>query len=250
MARRHWLDPLARRLLIATGQLPGAIPARQTGRPPDRWAGLASGPAPGLAHADVDHADVDHAEQVERDLLALKLRGNPKLRLRTAAEVRHAAALGWCLDVNRATAGDWLRLPGCSLDQADLLLRSRAEGWSCSGPQDLQELLALEDAQILSWLPVLAFRGAGDAAPRAGLPPLRINQASDQRLRRQLGLSEACCQRLLRERALAPFRSLADLRQRLQLPEPQLEAWIGRLSFQPGSASPLLPPAPRRRGQV
>jgi hypothetical protein len=36
----------------------------------------------------------------------------------------------------------------------------------------------------------------------------------------------------------------------LQLPEPQLEAWIGRLSFQPGSASPLLPPAPRRRGQV
>jgi DNA uptake protein ComE-like DNA-binding protein len=67
-------------------------------------------------------------------------------------------------------------------------------------------------------------------------------------LRRQLNLSEACCQRLMRERAIRPFRSLEDLRRRLGLSDPLVEGWIGRLSFQPGLGSPLLPPSVRQRG--
>lgn len=110
MAGRHWLDPLARRLLVAAGQLP----------PPPRVAPIAL-----AGQAD---------ETVERELLALKLAQNPKLRLRDAAEVHHAAALGWTLEVNVAATGDWLRLPGCRPDQVDRLIRLRRDGVQWSGP--------------------------------------------------------------------------------------------------------------------
>ena len=98
MARGHWLDPFARRLLEATGQLPQRPPAApQTAPQPD--------------------------PQIERELLALRLRQQPEHRLRSADEAHHAAALGWRLDVNRASADDWLRLPGIQPAQVDLLLR-------------------------------------------------------------------------------------------------------------------------------
>ena len=93
MARRHWLDPLARQLLRATGQLPQ--PAA----------------APGAASQAASPAD-DHASSVERELLLLRLRQDPGCALRTGEEVVQAAALGWRLDVNRASASDWRRLPG------------------------------------------------------------------------------------------------------------------------------------------
>jgi DNA uptake protein ComE-like DNA-binding protein len=249
MARRHWLDPLARRLLIATGQLADASPAQPWPRRLIRTRPISGGDLPAEGCDDLAAASGHHAEQVERELLELKLRGNPGLRLRNAEEVRHAAALGWCLDVNRAAAADWLRLPGCGLNQADRLLRSQAEGQQLTGAEDLRRLLDLTEAEISSWLPVLVFHCFNDAPRPKGPPPLRINQASDQLLRRQLNVSDACCRLLLRERAIRPFRNLEDLRQRLRLPVPQVEAWIGRLSFEPGLASPLLPPAPHQPGE-
>ena len=88
MARGHWLDPLARSLLEVTGQLPRR-------------------PKPAEAMA-VDATAAD--DPVERDLLELKLRQDPQRRLHDPSEVRLAAALGWRLDVNRASADDWLRL--------------------------------------------------------------------------------------------------------------------------------------------
>ncbi|NDG74850.1 MAG: hypothetical protein EBX49_05835, partial [Synechococcaceae bacterium WB8_1B_136] len=110
MARGHWLDPLARRLLEATGQL---APRPRSNRQPMATA--------------MDHASAtDHAKAVEQELLALKLSQDPTRRLQDAQEVRHAAALGWRLDVNRASAADWLRLPGISAPQVDLLLRLQA----------------------------------------------------------------------------------------------------------------------------
>ena len=55
MARRHWLDPLARRLLIATGQIPAAaaLAARQ-------------------AALEAAARQADHAAEVERELGELK----------------------------------------------------------------------------------------------------------------------------------------------------------------------------------
>ncbi len=225
MAQRHWLDPLARQVLRAAGQIPA--PSRQ---PPPPVSGDAL-------------PDQFRQEQVERDLLALKLQQNPALRLEDAAAVERAAALGWRLDVNRATAADWLRLPGLGPAQVDLLLRLQAGGVQLSGSDDLQRVLELPDAVVQAWLPLLEFRWYGEPAMPAG-PPSRIdlNRASPRELE-SLGLGPERLSRLLRERSRSPFLDLADLQQRLQLPAALVESWIGRVQFRPGPAGPVLPPA-------
>ncbi|PTU03606.1 hypothetical protein DBR45_06215, partial [Pseudomonas sp. HMWF031] len=83
MARRHWLDPLARKVLQAIGDLP-ADPVRP-----------AAAPTPRNEEAS------------------------------------------WCIDVNRATADDWRRLPGCSEAMVDLLLRLQQGGVQFSQLEDL-----------------------------------------------------------------------------------------------------------------
>lgn len=229
MAQRHWLDPLARRLLQATGQIPPAPKA------PAQPAGLQRAePQPGLLE------NAPEGEAVERDLLALKLRQNPGLRLANSDEVRHASALGWRLDVNRATRADWLRLPGMDAQHVDLLLRLQAGGVQLSGPEDLQRLLELPAAVVAAWLPLLEFRWYGEppAAPSEGR--LDLNQARLPDLQ-ALGLSPERSQRLLRERTRAPFRDLADLQQRLQLPPSLVESWIGKVRFGSGPIGPVLP---------
>ena len=224
MARRHWLDPLARRLLIASGQI----------KPPDSGAGGAgSGSAP--------TAENHHDDAVERDLLALRLAQNPALALRNATEVRHAAALGWSLDVNRATAADWGRLPGCGREQIDLLLRLQKGGVQLSGPEDLRAVLELDAARLASWLPLLRFRWYGEPAAAAGPVPLAVNLASARELAALPELTAERCARLLRERARGSFRDLADLRDRLGLPPAVVEQWIARVSFEPGRPGPDLP---------
>lgn len=242
MAQRHWLDPLARQLLIACGQLRPARPSPSPGR-----ATRGSSPSwqPALGVGSGDRAAREREQAIERDLLALQLHHQPGRRLRSEEEVRHAAALGWRLDVNRATAADWLRLPGCTPEQADLLLRLQAGGVQLSGPEDLQRLLALDPARLRSWLPLLEFRWYG-APPEPGMAAIAINAAPAAALRRLPDLGEKLLGRLLQERQRRPFTDLADLQQRLQLPPSQIEAWIGRLHFEPAPPGPSLPPAPRR----
>jgi DNA uptake protein ComE-like DNA-binding protein len=251
MADGHWLDPLARSLLEASGQLPArpkpaATQVNQSNRSDRQGApgqddqGTSSNAA--TANSTTANAASDpEAAAIERELLALKLRHNPGLRLTTAAEVRHAAALGWRLDVNRATAPDWLRLPGISPHQVDLLLRLQAGGVQLSGPDDLQQLLELPGAQIRCWEPLLLFRWYGEpATPQAR--QLDLNRASASQIPTALpGLTPERCQRLVRERQRAPFRDLADLQQRLQLPAAVVEELIGRVRFSQGPAGPLLP---------
>jgi DNA uptake protein ComE-like DNA-binding protein len=231
MARRHWLDPLARRLLIASGQIkPPAAPASSAGRAVG--AAASAGPSTAEAH---------HNDAVARDLLALRLTQNPALSLRDATEVRHAAALGWSLDVNRATAADWRRLPGCNSEQVDLLLRLQKGGVQLSGPEDLRAVLQLDAALLASWLPLLRFRWYGEPPAPTGPSPVAVNQASARDLANLPELTEERCARLVRERARGPFRDLADLRDRLGLPPAVAEQWIGRVSFEPGRPGPDLP---------
>ena len=242
MARRHWLDPLARRLLIASGQIkpPAADPVSGVGKTVGGATDGTAGPS---------QAEVLHNDAVDRELLALRLAQNPALPLRDATEVRHAAALGWSLDVNRATAADWRRLPGCSSEQVDLLLRLQKGGVQLSGPEDLRAVLQLDAALLASWLPLLRFRWYGEPPPPAGPVPVAVNQASARDLANLPELTEERCARLLRERARGPFRDLADLRDRLELPPAVAEQWIGRVSFEPGRPGPGRPPAqPARRG--
>ena len=75
MPRSHWLDPLARRVLQATGQLPAA-------------------PKPALPQPE-------------------PIAPEPP---------------AWVMDVNRASRDQWLQLPGCSQDMADLLVRLQRGG--------------------------------------------------------------------------------------------------------------------------
>lgn len=236
MAQRHWLDPLARRLLEATGQIPPRRPAGLA-RPPQPAGPAAAAPGP-AGRAEPDDA-------VERDLLALKLRHNPGLRLRSAAEVRHAAALGWRLDVNRATRGDWLRLPGLEPHHAELLLGLQKGGVQLSGPEDLERLLELPAPTVAAWQPLLEFRWYGTPATPQPEARLDLNQARPADLE-ALGLSPERIRRLLRERARAPFRHLADLQARLQFPPALVEGWIGRVRFGSGPSGPTLPGSPKR----
>jgi DNA uptake protein ComE-like DNA-binding protein len=225
MARRHWLDPLARRLLMVSGQLPA-----ENNKPA---AVNASSPL-----------ETDRS-QIERELLALKLSHEPTRPLGNAEEVHHAAALGWRLDVNRASANDWNRLPGIEAEQVDLLLRLQAGGVQLSGAEDLQRLLDLPASQLQDWLPVLLFRWYGEpASPPPAASRLDLNRAGSTQLER-LGLSAERLQRLLRERARRPFRDLADLQQRLHLPPDLVENWIGKVTFSASQAGPELPPARR-----
>jgi DNA uptake protein ComE-like DNA-binding protein len=210
MARRHWLDPLARRVLIATGHIPPA-------------SALASRRA-ALAEAARQAA---HDAAVDQELLLLK-----------------GACASGLVDVNRATASDWRQLPGCTAEQADLLLRLQAGGVQLSGPDDLQRLLRLEAETLRAWIPRLVFHWYGEPAPLP-IDLVAINQAGAAELRERLSLTPERLRRLQQERARAPFRDLADLQARLGLPAPLVEAWIGRLSFDP-PAPPAEPPPPAR----
>lgn len=235
MGRRHWLDPLARGLLNAAGQ----IQRQQDGAQPPALE-------PSATDGEGEAAGVAGDEEVERELLALRLRHQPSLRLRSADEVRHLAALGWRLDVNRATAADWLRLPGVTPEQVDLLQRLRAGGVQLSGPEDLQRVLGIGEEWIRCWEPLLAFRwyGADDGTAAS---PLDLNRADATAVRRRLDdWPPQRCDRLLQERRRGPFRDLADLQARLQLPAALVEDLIGRVCFGPGPVGPSLPPRPRR----
>jgi DNA uptake protein ComE-like DNA-binding protein len=158
--------------------------------------------------------------------------------------VRHAAALGWSLDVNRATAADWGRLPGCGREQVDLLLRLQKGGVQLSGPEDLRAVLELDAALLASWLPLLSFRWYGEPPAAAGPVPVAVNLASARDLAALPELTAERCARLLRERARGSFRDLADLRDRLGLPPAVVEQWIARVSFEPGRPGPDLPLGP------
>lgn len=240
MAKGHWLDPLARSLLQAAGQLPAGPRPGQPAQPAGQGGPVTR---PGSDSARDLLASEPDPERIARDLLELKLRQDPGRRLENAAEVRHAAALGWRLDVNRATAADWRRLPGLTADQVDLLLRLQRGGVQLSGPEDLQRVLEVPADLVASWQPLLLFRWYGDGTfadvqPRA----VDLNRASAAELRQRLPqLDQQRCQRLLRERQRRPFRNLADLQERLQLPASVVEELIGRVRFGSGPAGPELP---------
>jgi len=192
MARpRHWLAPLARRLLEATGELPS---------PPK--------PRKPVAPLVFDTPTVDT----------------------------------WQIDVNRASHSDWLKLPGCSSDQADLLVRLQRGGVQFSGADDLARLLELSAEQQQLWQPHLLFRWYSEP-PNPVAAALDLNNASGQQLQ-ALGLSTERQQRLLRERSRHPFRDIADLQERLLLPAGVIEALIGKVCFGPATSSSSGPELP------
>ena len=152
-----------------------------------------------------------------------------------------AASRAWQLDVNRASAAEWQRLPGCTAPQADLLLRLQRGGVQLSGLDDLQRLLNLDALTLELWRPLLVFRWYDEPAAGQGPMLVPLNQAGSQLLQERLGLSPDRCSRLLRERGRGPFLDLADLQLRLQFPPQVIEAMIGKVDFTPAEPGPRLP---------
>ncbi len=189
MARRHWLDPLARKLLQATGDLPpDPVQAQQQPMAP---------PSP---------ADT------------------------------------WSLDVNRATAEQWKKLPGCSEDMVDVLMRLQRGGVQFSQLDDLALLLNLPADLIQLWAPHLVFRWHGDTPVLPEQPPLDLNAAAPTLLEQTLNWPKPRLQRLIQERRMKPFEHLADLQERVCLPPDAVEQLIGRVSFGARPSGPSLPP--------
>ena len=187
MPRSHWLDPLARRVLQATGQLPA--PPRPAPRRP------------------------------------LPVEPEPP---------------AWVMDVNRASRDEWLQLPGCSQDTADLLVRLQQGGVQFACADDLFRLLELPADLTRLWTPHLVFHWHGDAPLQPPTSPLDLNNASTDQLA-LLCWPEQRLTSLLRERRRCGFKDLADLQERLCLPASTVEALIGRVSFGSRRAGPSLP---------
>ena len=189
MSRQHWLDPLARKLLQATGDLP-----------PD------------------------------------PVRAKPKPR------ETPSAADTWTLDVNRATPEQWQKLPGCSEDMVDVLMRLQRGGVQFSQLDDLALLLNLPADLIGLWTPHLVFRWHGDTPVLPEQPPLDLNAAAPTLLEETLKWPKPRLQRLIQERRRKPFEHLADLQERVCLPPDAVEQLIGRVSFGARPSGPSLPP--------
>ena len=192
MARGHWLDPLARKVLQAMGDLPADMPA------------------PTLPAAS------------------------------TSTPIQEPE---WFLDVNRATAEQWQRLPGCTAAMIDLLIRLQQGGVQFSQADDLFQLLDLPPLVAEQWRPHLIFHWYGDAPPLAEPPPLELNSASPQELQQTLLWPQARLNRLIQERIRQPFANLADLQERLCLPPEAIEELLGKkVRFGERRPGPSLPP--------
>ncbi len=206
MAQSHWLDPLARKVLKFT----------------DYWQSQ---------HSQSFQGNLLKKEAVEIDLINLK-QGQNKARVMSSFSV----------DVNRATASDWMQLPGCTKDMIDLLLKLQKGGVQLSGHDDLFKLLELPPELAKEWNPHLVFQWYGDSPQLSEKPLIDLNCASQQTLQKVLNWSKERVMRLIKERQRRSFENLADLQERLTLPPTTIENLIGVVCFSEKRAGPILPP--------
>jgi DNA uptake protein ComE-like DNA-binding protein len=150
--------------------------------------------------------------------LGQRLAQDPTYRLTSLAEVAQAAELGFRLDVNRATVDDWLRLPGISIRQAQVLVHLRQSGVSFHALEDVAAALGVSLPTLQPLAPVLSFYYYDDLNPLV-IRPVAVNQATLADLAQIPNLPPDLAQAMLHERQQrGPYRSIADLQRRLNLP--------------------------------
>ena len=128
------------------------------------------------------------------------------------------------MDVNRASRDQWVQLPGCGSDRADLLVRLQQGGVQFSCADDLFRLLELPADLAALWHPHLIFHWHGDAPLQPVETPVDLNTAATAELQRLQWPDD----RVLQER--------------LCLPASTVESLIGRVCFGQRRAGPSLPP--------
>ncbi len=206
MTRGHWLDPLARKILEATGQLP----KRQETSGRSRRIKL---------------------QEIEKELIALKKKQG----------VSNSNLANLQIDVNRANFSDWQKLPKCSENMAELMIKLQQGGVQLSCEEELFQLLELPNHLKEQWSPHLIFRWYGEPISKADTPIVDINNATSTELKNALKLNEKGIQTLLKERQRRPFKNLADFQERLLLPASIIENLIGKVRFGLKKSGPVLP---------
>jgi DNA uptake protein ComE-like DNA-binding protein len=156
---------------------------------------------------------LDPAVQAARQ----KIARNAFCRLESAVEIAVAAEMGIAIDVNRASADDWLRLPGISIRQATLLAQLSAGGVIFHSLDDVAAALGVPPSQLEPIAPVLRFYFYDAEAP-SFLQPIDANWATVEQLERLPGIDRALAECIVSDRQRrGNFRSLVDLQRRLHL---------------------------------
>ncbi|TAD77294.1 MAG: ComEA family DNA-binding protein [Oscillatoriales cyanobacterium] len=156
---------------------------------------------------------IDPAVQAARQ----KIARNSFCRLESAIEIAIAAEMGIAIDANRASADDWLRLPGISIRQATLLAQLSAGGVIFHSLDDVAAALSLPPSQLVPLAPVLRFYFYDPEAP-SFLQPIDANWATIEQLERLPGVDRTLAEQMVRDRQQrGNFRSLVDLQRRLHL---------------------------------
>lgn len=163
--------------------------------------------------------------------LRSRLDRDPYARLQSAADVAIAAQWGIQIDVNTATVDDWLRLPGISIHQARALVSLTQNGVQFLCLEDLAAALTVPVQRLTPLAPILQFVYRD---PDSVIAPARVNPntATLAQLCHIPGLSPDLAQAWISDRTQnGPYRTLADLQNRLQLSPDAIAQLMYYLTF-------------------
>ncbi len=148
--------------------------------------------------------------------LRRRLQQEPYYRFQNFAELQLAASWGIRIDANTATTDDWLRLPGISIHQANLLTKLTTQGLCFSCIEDVAAALSLTPQQIQAWEAVLQFCYY---EPQQRLEPMvvDINTATHDQLLTIPSVDTFLARAIVHYRKAGPYQDLAELQQRLRL---------------------------------
>jgi DNA uptake protein ComE-like DNA-binding protein len=166
-----------------------------------------------------------------RQVLKRRLQANPFYRFQSLEEVAIAGELGIKIEVNQATVDEWLRLPGLSIHQARQLVELTGLGMQFLAVEDLAAALSIPVQQLKFWTPVLSFTYAD---PNSVLTPAKIavNQADLNQLLAIPFISPVIAENMIQNRdQRGPYRNLADLQKRLNLPLDLISQLLHYLQF-------------------
>ncbi|MBT9312717.1 ComEA family DNA-binding protein [Leptothoe kymatousa] len=163
--------------------------------------------------------------------LKRKLREDSYYRFQSIDEVRLGEQLGVCIDANRATVDDWLRLPGISIHQARTLVELSRTGVPLTCWEDVAAVTGLGLPQLQAFGKMVKFYYYD---PDSAILPrqINVNRVSAGELMAIPGMEQALAQRLVycRQR-FGAYKDWLDIKHRLQLRPQTIARLVHYLRF-------------------